>query len=486
MLLALRFFSASDIIIAPLVVFGLLIILRSRAKRQTDPFLQKLYYRAFWFKFFCTIAFVCYTEFIFKGGDTALYYQCIADMRKGIDDGVVDMVDVLRTDHLSTNHPLTPYFYYDNYSDDFTYGYMLSTSNFFIPRLGLIPSWLLGHNYLSICLIFSFFALGGTLRLFKFFYHFFPESKVEIAFATIFLPSVGFWSAALLKDPVCFGGLGYIMYAVLSIFVKKKNIFTSILIILACGYLIFNIKVYILLPLILSGLLWLFYDTGKKIRDRTLRNIFIFLAIIVAAGVSVVAINYATSSESAASYRLDNLQHKAEAQRSTILGLNNIGQVGSTSNFEINTSNLFLLIPNSLIATFFRPFLWDIKSPVMVVSFFESLLITFLFLKFVFKKGFFRFFTMAGTNSILLLCFTYAIIFGIFVGSSTSNFGALSRYKIPCMPFFLVYLILIYKKNDMAYPSFFKWIVKAVMPKKKYVPLIKEAGEPVKPIVNPS
>jgi len=33
------------------------------------------------------------------------------------------------------------------------------------------------------------------------------------------------------------------------------------------------------------------------------------------------------------------------------------------------------------------------------------------------------------------------------VGISSFNFGALSRYKIPCLPFYALALILIYYKN---------------------------------------
>src|SRR5687767_16016532 len=129
---------------------------------------------------------------------------------------------------------------------------MLSPSNFFIPRLGLLPSFLFLNSYLCISLCFGFFALGGAIRIFRFFRYYYPSATREIALAAIFLPSVGFWSAGLLKDPICFGSVGFILYAVLNLFVRKKNIKTSVLIILACSFLLYQIKVYILLVLILA------------------------------------------------------------------------------------------------------------------------------------------------------------------------------------------------------------------------------------------
>jgi hypothetical protein len=40
-------------------------------------------------------------------------------------------------------------------------------------------------------------------------------------------------------------------------------------------------------------------------------------------------------------------------------------------------------------------------------------------------------------------CFFYSIVFAVFVGATTLNFGTLVRYKIPCLPFYIIALLLI-------------------------------------------
>jgi hypothetical protein len=45
-----------------------------------------------------------------------------------------------------------------------------------------------------------------------------------------------------------------------------------------------------------------------------------------------------------------------------------------------------------------------------------------------------------------MYCFLFAVVFGLFVGASTLNFGTLVRYKIPCLPFYAISLFLIYEK----------------------------------------
>ena len=57
-----------------------------------------------------------------------------------------------------------------------------------------------------------------------------------------------------------------------------------------------------------------------------------------------------------------------------------------------------------------------------------------------------------------------SFVFAIAVGISSANFGALSRYKIPCMPFYLVMLMLLYQKTKLAYPRWFHKILNFAVP----------------------
>ena len=40
----------------------------------------------------------------------------------------------------------------------------------------------------------------------------------------------------------------------------------------------------------------------------------------------------------------------------------------------------------------------------------------------------------------------FSLLFALFVGATTPNFGTLCRYKIPCMPFYIISLFLIMDK----------------------------------------
>jgi hypothetical protein len=443
-------------VLAPLCLLILFGIIRNKAEKQKDPQIRKIYYRGFYFKIICVLAYTFVSEFVFKGGDTNLYFQGVKDLRTALNDDFNHMGTIIRSFKLTMDNPLTPYFYYDNYADDFTFNYMLNTSNFFIPRLGLIPGILFFNNYLCINFIFGFFALGGAIRIFKTFHHYFPAYTSELALATIFLPSVGFWSAGLLKDAVCFGSMGYILYGVLNLVIKKTKIRASLIWIVVGGFLLYNIKVYILLVLILAILIWLFAETNKLIADKTLRNIFSFITLFISFLIGYFLLNYFTSQEAAQNYKLEKLMETADYQRRVIQNLAETAPLGS--NFSINT-NPVVLIPNSIVATFFRPFLWEVNSPVALFSAIESFIFLILTLYFFFKRGIGRFFRLAFGDPRLLMCFVFAMIFAVAVGASTSNFGALSRYKIPCLPFYFIMLLMLYKKAYLPYP---KWFAKVI------------------------
>ena len=50
---------------------------------------------------------------------------------------------------------------------------------------------------------------------------------------------------------------------------------------------------------------------------------------------------------------------------------------------------------------------------------------------------------MVLTDPLIMYCFLFSIVFALFVGASTLNFGTLVRYKIPSMPFYVITLFLI-------------------------------------------
>jgi len=63
-------------------------------------------------------------------------------------------------------------------------------------------------------------------------------------------------------------------------------------------------------------------------------------------------------------------------------------------------------------------------------------------IRLVLKTGPIRLYALAISNPVITFTLVFSLIFAFGVGFTSYNFGALVRYKIPCMPFYLITLQL--------------------------------------------
>jgi hypothetical protein len=111
--------------------------------------------------------------------------------------------------------------------------------------------------------------------------------------------------------------------------------------------------------------------------------------------------------------------------------------------FDGSVTGLIKMAPIFIGTTFFRPFIWESKKISTVLSSLEGLVFMIFTVMIFFTAGFKTIFQTLTKNPLALYCFLFSIIFSLFVGATTLNFGSLCRYKIPCTPFYLIALFLI-------------------------------------------
>lgn len=445
------FFRYDDAFLVPLCVLAIIFISRSIFKKYRGTVIAKYFFPALLLRLaFCIIQ-ALIMAFYYKGGDTTMYYQVILDMHKAVGDDFSFVNDIYGSMALHTTDRIYPYFQYDQLG--YTHYFILATNNYMVPRFGLLFSFIFSESYLCISLCISFFAFAGCWRLFKLFYSIYPHLHKKIAIATLFLPSVLFWGVSLLKDSICIGALGLFTYALYQVFFRKRKVFTSIVILLISGFLLFNIKVYIFLCIIPAFLLWLFVDFNKRIEDKTLRNISKVLMGVVSVIGALILIQQLTSSEAAKNFSAENLFESISTQQKSFSYFEGTGSNFSVSKFDNSNVGLLLLFPQGIVNTFFRPFPWDVKSPLMILSFIEAFGFIILTLMTFRKIGFFKTFGMIFSNPVTMFCFVFAIVLGGIIGFTTYNFGALSRYKIPCLPFYLMMIFIVMDQSGKFSPD---------------------------------
>jgi hypothetical protein len=452
MLLLSVFFSSTDFFLAPLCFIVLLMIFSVVVKKYKNDTHKQLFLKAFYLKMFMTLLYTAVMAFYYKGGDTEMYYECTQNLRQAVMDNSDNFWLIYNTKVINVKTPLMDYFIYND-SIYPNFEAMHSAGNFFVPKFALPFALLFANSYLCIAMSFSFFALGGAIRLFKFFYHYFPQYWREVALGTLFLPSVAFWSSGLMKDPICFGAIGYLVYAMFNIFIRRKKFFYSILWATFSVILLLYIKPYILLGLAPGIVLWLFSELNKRVENKTLRNIMGVLTFAIAAVVGYFLITYATSDESLQAYSIDNFVETSEYNRSIYQDLST-REHGAY--FTINTTNPVLLVVYGIVATLFRPFLWEVNSPTALFSAIESLAFLCFSGVLIYKRGIFSFFKRARGHPVLMMCLIFSLVFAAAVGSTATNFGTISRYKIPCLPFYLIMILVMFRQAGFEYPNWFK------------------------------
>jgi len=450
-------FTTYDIILSSFCILALWLIALSKFKKYEQS-TSKRFLNAFKFKIFCAVAFTLVTAFYYGGGDSEMFFYAVKDMRQAIANDDLTYWQLFKMESSNENTPLAYYFELDDTKYPVA-GYMRSPSNFLVPKLALVPAVIFFNSYLSICLVFSFFALGGAIRLYKLFLHYFPQMKAEVAIATLFLPSVCYWSSGFLKDSICFGSTGFLLYGLHNLVIRRRKIIGSLFWIFLSTYFLYTIKVYILLALVPGIGFWLFGHLSSGVKTRSLQRAITFLSLIVAAFTGAMLLNYLTSDEALSKFSVDNILETSSFNRDLY---QRGGIKGQGASFEITTTNPVLLAVNGLVATFFRPFPWEISSAIVMLSAIEALIFLTLILYLFFMKGIFAPFRQIFRKPVLILCFTFSIIFAISIGISATNFGSLSRYKIPCLPFYLMFILAVYRLTGLSYPRWMEKILSLI------------------------
>lgn len=442
-----------DIIWAPVCLLVLSIFAYKKSQKYKGTVLHRYFLPAFYLRMLFAIIFTLISQYYFEFADTNHYYQAVLDMHKAVSDDYGHLKDIYFNLKLTPDNPVFPYFYYDALG--VTHLYMVDVTNYFTPRCGLPFSLMFGKSYLAICFCLSLWAFGGCWRLFRMFYEMYPHLHKKAAIACLFLPSLLFWGTGLLKDTICLGAIGYSLYAAYKLFIARQFRLSHVLMMLFSGYLLFYLKAYILICLIAAFLIWVFMRVRSLIGDRLLRQITTVLVAIIAAGVAFFVIQGFAASEITAQFTTENLVKAAQNQQNMFVN----NKIGTGSNFKVaqvdnSIGGLVAAFPQGVVNTFFRPFPWDISSPFMVLSFFESFAFLSLTIMAFRKIGFGKFFNYIASDPVITFCFVFAVFFGGFVGMTTGNFGALNRYKIPSLPFFAMALFLIMDKSGKFAPGY--------------------------------
>jgi len=291
-------------------------------------------------------------------------------------------------------------------------------------------------TYSSTSLFFSIWSFSGWWMLFTILVERYNWVKTRnIAIAIFFIPSVVIWGSGILKDTLTIGALGWMIWSSLVIIEKGQIRFVPILMFLIGGFVLYSIKIYILISFIPFVALWLYIKNIRRIKHTITRVILSPIVGVIMSLATFSAIDSASKSNDR--YSIENIAQTAKITAYDLRygwGARDGENSGYTlGDLDGTWQSLINLLPSAVNVALFRPYLWEVRNPLMILAALESLVFLFFTLKLILQRKFFRF---LAKDAFLLCAIIFVLTFSFAVGVSTFNFGTLVRYKIPALPLF--------------------------------------------------
>lgn len=430
-----------DLILFPLYVLFFYLFFGSRRKKLVDPQLKKYHAQGFWIKVLSTLAFTIFNVYISPGDSLGLFYA------EGLNIGRMILRDFSNIRLLFI--PGTE-FDQSQLFNSLNEGYFNSQSNYFTTVLVAVFSLFSFSSYLIINLIFSMVSFSGVWKLYRFFYEQYPHLHKKLAIAILYLPTFVFWSSGILKDPICTGMMGWVTYSIYAVFIKRESILKNLILGIMAAWILGTVKSYILVSYLPFLVMYLVFHNLRLIKSAG-KRIALF-TLVLAGGLVGFVLAADKLQEEVSQYSVEKITESVKVQQKNFQQMADLAESSFSLGVEFDGTpgSMLRMAPAAITATLFRPFLWESKKLSTLLSSLESLAMMLFTLYVLFKVGFFTFFKIVVRDPMVQYCFLFAIVFALFVGATTLNFGTLVRYKIPCMPFYIIAFMLVLEQRKKA------------------------------------
>jgi hypothetical protein len=426
-----------DFIVTPfivMVVYALAYYLRPRLCDENN---WRYFFPALTVKIVGALAVGIIYQFYYSGGDTFNYhtYGSRVIWEQLIDDPIRGLGLLFGDSHSLPRQAVHIAFFHD-------------PSSYFVVQVATLFDIITFSTYSGTAVLFAFLSFLGLWYLFLTFYQLFPHLIKWIAICALFVPSVVFWGSGILKDTIIMTSLGFATYLIKKIFLDRRFSMMSVLMLFLSLFVIFFVKKYVLLCYMPVVLLWIYMGNLHRIPSAMVKVLMMPLILVV----TLVSGYYAIQkvAEDDPKYALDKI---AETARVTAYDIGfwsgkNAGSTYSLGELDGSFGSLISHMPAAINVALFRPYLWEVKNPLMLLSSLEALALLTITV-YLFVRAPLRFIRSLGDANVLF-CLIFSISFAFAVGAVTYNFGTLNRYKIPLIPFYLIALTIIAHHSNNA------------------------------------
>lgn len=436
----------SDFIALPFfILFWVVLIYAVKVIKYKDEEFSKYIIPAFLLRIVGSILTALMYQYYYGYGDTFYYFIGASDIFNQAFSNPAISLEMLSVPFENWSLETKKAYTYSFFFSSPTESVVLRYGGLF----GIFPGF---GSYMGISLCFTSVSFLGTWLIYRVFTKIYPHLHKPLAYAVLFLPSMCFWSTGIMKDPLVMGGLGMLFYGLYHLLVKRGS---SILLCLAFIYigfqLTFHIKKYTFMAFAPTFGFMLIYNFILLVKNPTIRRVLVPFFLILSGLGFFGFVNFLSNYYAAFSLEgfIDEaskmqwwLQYSTERDDGTGYSL---------GEYDPSFTGVLQLIPKSINVTLFRPYIWEARKIIVIPSAIEAfitLLLTFYVI--VIKVGVIRSLRISLGNPFVLFCLLFSLLFAFAVGFTSYNFGALARYKLPCLPFYLSAILFIYHHGQSA------------------------------------
>ncbi len=329
-----------------------------------------------------------------------------------------------------------------------------SPTEYMVATITALIGVLSFNSYLPSSVLLASLAYTGLWALFRTFATKYSQYTFYIAVGALFIPSTIMWGSGIFKDTICMFALGWLTYGVFRLLINRDFRISIILLTLFSFYLVANIKVYILMAFLPAIVFWILSTYSHYIGNPFMRFFTkVGVILVCLAGFAFFAAQFA---EELGRYSLDRV-----AKTSALVGsyiAEQAGDAGSAydiGEFSPTPAGMLSKFPAAVNVSLFRPYIWETRKPIQFINAVEATILMLLTIKVFFSVGLLRVWRTIMKDPTIQFCLIFTLIFAFAVGLSSGTFGTLSRYRIPCLPFYFMALVLIYYKNNAIEKDFF-------------------------------
>lgn len=422
-----------DIIVTPFVFFIVIVLAYIIRPMVSDAVTYRYYFPALLLKMFGAIALGIVYQFYYSGGDTYAFQN---HGSRHIWEAFMDSPDIGIKLLFAKGESGPGMWEYAR-----KIWYFNDQHSYFIIRIAAVLDLFTFSSYSATAILFAVISFTGGWMMFLTFYKRYPLMHRWLALACLFVPSVIFWGSGILKDTITLAFAGMATYCVHYLFIERRFHFGYGALLLFSFFVIYSVKIYILMSLLAAFVVWSFFYYYFKINSGALRLLAVPFVVLISLVLSYYGIQ--KISEDDPRYALDKIAITAQVTAYDIRYYTgkDAGSGYSLGELDGSMGSLVRLAPGAINVSLFRPYLWEVRNPLMLLSAVESLF-TLLITLYVLYKVRSRILLYIQTPEVVF-CLIFSLMFAFAVGVSTYNFGSLARYKIPVYPFYFVALAII-------------------------------------------